>query len=1032
MFLPEQRIDRILHELEKYIYCNKIELSGCRFKETRSNDREAVIRDESGWRDFGRYDRWGGVDKLAWFSFYITIPDSYAGQTVEVHFTTGREGEWYPGGPQYLVFVDGEPRHHMDLWHEKFILTENAEPGRSYRIDIQAFSGVKEKLTGFEINLYTVDKRVEAAYFDIKAAYDSALVLKDDDKNRLDAINEIINAVNLLDMRKPLSDEFYASLDLAREHLARTLYSENNAVRNITAYCVGHSHFDVAWLWTVEDSKKKAVRTFVHNLELMELYPEYVFMCSQPQIYKYVKESYPEVYEKVRQRIKEGRWQPEGAMWVEPDCNIPSGESFVRQLLLGKRFFKEEFGVDSRILWLPDVFGFSGALPQILKKSGVDFFMTTKLSWNEYNVFPYSLFSWQGIDGTEILSYFTCHHAAYLGSKSINEVWDDFKQKDINDKILVPFGWGDAGGGPTTDMLEVGKRLVKGVPGCPSVKLTGIREFAEDLEKSAQKAGSRLPKWVGELYFELHRGTYTSVAKSKLYNRKSELLYQDCELLSSSAMLLTGRKYPQADINNSWEIIALNQFHDILPGSSIWDVYKNTFAEYEQVISSGKDMLEAAALDIVKNINTPAMSVIVFNQLGFTRSDIVEFTVPEGFDSITVYDADGSRLPVQLVGGGKAVFVARDVPSKGYKAYRITNEVYDIQSYMTVSKEIIANDFFDIRLDETGAFVSVFDKVNNREILKEGSRGNVLQVFEDMPQWVNDAWDINIYHNDKMWEVNDVRSIQVLETGPVRSTLRIERRFLDSVITQDISVYSDIDRIDFKTHIDWKEKFMLLKAAFPVDIHANYATYDIQFGSIQRPNHWNTSWDYARFEVSGHKWADLSEGGYGVSILNDCKYGYDIKGDQMRITLLKSAEYPSSADIGTHEFVYSLYPHAGGYHEGGTVYMGYRLNCPMYAFVSEAHTGTLPDVFSLCSVDQDNVIIETVKKAEDSNDIILRVYEAHNKKTNAEFTFFAKNIKVRECDLMENEIGEIESKDGRFACVIKPFEIKTFKIAAVL
>lgn len=1047
MYLHEQRITRMLEELGKYIYKDRLELDGCRFCETRLTDRDEALSLADGWRPFGRYERWGGVDKTGWFSFDITIPESYDGEYTEVHIRSGRQGEWYPGGPQYLVFVDGKPEHHMDLWHEKFLLTEKARGGQTYRIDVQAFSGVKEILTGFEIDLYTVDKPVEALYFDIKTVFDSILLLDEGDKDRIDAVNALIETINLIDLRKPRSELFYASLEKARRYADEHLYGPDKALKGITAYCPGHTHLDIAWLWTIEDSKKKAVRTFVHNLELMDRYPEYVFICSQPQVYKFVKETYPEIYERVKQRVREGRWQPEGAMWVEPDCNLPSGESFVRQLLLGKRFFKREFGIDSQILWLPDVFGFSGALPQILKKSGVDYFMTTKLSWNEYNVFPYDLFRWQGIDGSEILSYFTCHHAAYLGSKAVNEVWKDFKQKSISSDVLVPFGWGDAGGGPTDDMLEAGLRLQKGVPGSPAVKLAGIKEFTRALDRAAKQAGEKLPVWVGELYFELHRGTYTSMAKSKRFNRKSELLYQDCELINALAGKLAGTPYPNRELNEAWETIALNQFHDILPGSSVEDVYKTSFMEYSRLLDEGRGMLDKAALTIVDNIDTPAESVVVFNQLGRKRSDIVEIKLPEGYDDIAVYDGE-REVPVQDIGEGKALIFAENVPSKGYKTFTLQRRCNTPASQkcsgekgrsfsdarpgscLEVSPGGISNRFFDILLDEDGTFKSIYDKLNGREVLKAGERGNVLQVFEDLPQRWNDAWDINIYYNEKKWEVTDLESIEVVERGPIRAVLRIKRRFLDSVLVQDICVYEDIPRIDFKTVVDWKEKHLLLKALFPVDVHAIYGTYDIQFGSIQRPNHWNTSWDYARFEVCAHKWADLSEGGYGVSLLNDCKYGYDIKGGNMRITLIKSADYPNiNADRDVHEFIYSLYPHRGGWHEGGTVDMAYRLNCPMYAYTTGRHEGRLPGEFSLLSVDKGNVIIETVKKAEDSDCIIIRAYEAHNMKTTARFTCSLGGFNAYECDLMENELTELPVSHGQFECLVKPFEIKTFKIA---
>jgi alpha-mannosidase len=1030
MYFTEERINRTLQELSNYIFNESRTAASYEYLETNIRKLEELNSHNNEWKIFNETDRWGGKNKHFWFKTQIVIPEEFDGRTVVLEIKTGREGDWDAINPQFLAYVNGQVKQGLDVNHRHIILTSSAVGGEIYDIMLHAFSGMKEGLVELTSKLSILNREIEKVYFDIKVSYDAAMLLGKDDNRRIDTISILNEAINILDFRKPFSKEFISSIENTEDFLEEKIYSINNADKSITAYSTGHTHIDVAWLWTLSQTREKAIRSFSTVLTLMELYPDYVFMSTQPQLYKFIKEDHPEVYDKIKQRVKEGRWEPEGAMWIEPDCNLISGESFIRQLLFGSRFFEKEFGVKNKILWLPDVFGFSGAMPQILKKSGIECFMTTKLKWNEYNLFPYDTFMWKGIDGSEILSYFTIHHGAFLGPESVNDVWKTHKQKSLNKEILVPFGYGDGGGGATSEMLENGKRLVKGIPGCPTVKLGKFADFVESLKLSVSHK-KKLPKWVGELYFEWHRGTYTSIAKNKKYNRKSEFLYQDAELLSVMANDITSQTYPRQKLNSGWESILLNQFHDILPGSSIKEVYDESTEQYLSVIADGKDMVNQAMNSIAKNIALENKAVVVFNQLGFDRSDLVEFEMPSDWENAEVYDLEGRLCDSQLTAGSKVVFYAENIPAKGYKTFKIAraaNKEAKHGDIYATAKEL-NNRFFNIKLDDNGNIISIFDKTNKREVLKNGEKGNMLQAFEDMPV-ANDAWDINLYYQEKMWEIDQAESIEVVETGSIRSTLRIKRRFVDSVIIQDICVYNDIPRVDFINKIDWKEKFVVLKAAFPVDVHADKATYDIQFGNIERPTHWNTSWDYAKFEVCGHKWADMSENGYGVSLMNDCKYGYDIKDSLMRLTLIKSAMWPNpEADKEVHEFTYSLYPHNGDWRNGGTVQRAYELNCPMYTKVEDEHAGSLPKELSYINCDSENVFIETVKKAEDSEDIIIRVYECFNRRATAKVSLYKNVLSVKECDMMENEIGPCKSEGNSFEFTIEPYEIKTFKLS---
>jgi len=724
-------------------------------------------------------------------------------------------------------------------------------------------------------------------------------------------------------------------------------------------------------------------------------------------------------------------------MWVEADTNIPSGESLVRQILFGKRFFREEFGYESETLWLPDVFGYSAALPQLLKQTGIKYFMTTKISWNEYNKLPYDSFMWEGIDGSKVLTHFITttemdnlpekFFTTYNGDINPGSVmgsWERYQQKNINEQVLISYGFGDGGGGPTKEMLEMSKRLSKGIPGCPTVELTTSKDFFDTLEKNVEN-NPKLPRWVGELYFEYHRGTLTTMARNKRYNRLAEIAYQELEWLCSMNQVLTRADYPTKEINMGWKMICLNQFHDIIPGSSIKKVYDDSKEHYEAILKEAKVLKQKAIEDIVNAMDIEQTSLIVFNPLSFERDEVVEF---------------------EYQGEKKSAYLT-NIPSKGYRCYAINTITDSNANRIFLTPHKLENQFYEIMLNDEGEIISLMDKRHNRQVIKEDERANVFQAFEDKPHnW--DAWDINIYYQEKMWSVHEDVTICIEELTDEKGTLCISRKFGKSTIRQYMTIFSHIDRIDFHTFIDWKETHVLLKVAFPVDIVATEATYDIQFGNIKRPTHWNTSWDMAKFEVCGHKWADISEDGYGVSLLNDCKYGFDIKDGVIRQTLLKSSTYPNpEADKELHEFTYSLYPHGGDWREGNTTQMAYRLNQPVTAVVKEVmeimpkalcathemmdsrKKVSLGKTESFVSLSHHNVILETIKVAENGEGIIIRLYENYNRRTKINVNVIVKLNKVLRCDLEENTIDEVEiSNSNSFDIEIKPYEVITLRL----
>lgn len=1047
MYFILERIQNICNELGKYVYTNHLLIDEYKVIEGNYLGIEGINEAKDEWKEFHSGDLWGGRDCHCWFKTQVSVPEDFAGKEVALSFKTFDEG-WDAINPQFILYVNGEQIQGIDMNHREVIISQNAIAGEKYEIDLHAYSGMmankKPSLYG---ELVTIDEAIRKLYFDLQVPVWVCEKLGKDDKRRIDMCLVLNEAINLLDLRKPYSILFNESVAKANEYLKIEFYEKLCGQVDTIATCVGHTHIDIAWHWTVAQTREKASRSFSTVLKLMEKYPEYIFMSSQPQLYQFLKEDYPEVYAKVKAKVKEGVWEPEGAMWLEADCNVTSGESLVRQILFGKRFFKQEFGVESEVLWLPDVFGYSAALPQILKKSDVNYFMTTKIAWNQFNKMPYDTFMWKGIDGTGVLTHFITtkdpyqepdtHFTTYNGQihpGAIIGAWDRYQQKDINNDVLVSFGFGDGGGGATYEMLEVGRRLNKGIPGCPKVEMGTSKDYFKRLEKKV-KGNKRLPKWVGELYLEYHRGTYTSMARNKRDNRKGENLYTSAEKISCLAMLL-GKTYPQEKLNKGWQKILLNQFHDILPGSSIKEVYDVTKNEYKDILSNGTNVLNESIEAIVVNIKLNKKSVVVFNSLSFEGNDIATFNIPNGIINPVLVDEKGNNIICQKISGNRAIFFAEKVPALGFKAYDVeesiivdelgieTNSVLELH----MSTEYAENKFFKLKFDEKGQIRSYFDKQSNRQVLKAGEVGNALIAFEDKPMDF-DNWDIDIYYEEKSWKVDDVQSIEVTERGPVRSTLKIERKFSDSTIIQKVYVYNDMPRVDFNNYVDWKEHQVLLKVAFPIDIHTDKATYEIQYGNVERPIHSNTSWDVARFEVCAQKWADLSEGDFGVSLLNDSKYGHDIKDGTMRLTLIKSGIEPNpTTDQEEHFFTYCLYPHSGTWREGNTTQMAYNLNIPLYTKIEEAHEGSLPRELSIANINKDNVIIEVVKKAEDSEELIIRLYEFQNKRSNVTLELFKEIESAMECNLMERDIESADFELNQIKFQIKPYEIKSFKI----
>ena len=962
----------------------------------------------SEFAPFNNGDTWGtGWDSHAWFHFTF----ENVGENEYLVAETELSG-WDAANPQFIAYINGEMRQGMDTNHREVLI------GKCDKADIYlyAYTGPQVESAKFFAERRTLDVDVDGLYYDIYYPLYMLDYLSKDGAEYGQIHGYLYRAVSMLSLYDIGSEEFTESVRAAREYLKTEFYGSYCREQVATDICIGHTHIDCAWKWTLEQTREKVQRSFATVLELMKRYPEYKFMSSQALLYKNLKEEAPEIYRQVGEKIKEGRWECEGAMWVEADCNLSSGESLVRQVMYGKKFFKDEFGVENRVLWLPDVFGYSAALPQILKKSGVDWFVTSKISWNDKNKMPYDTFSWKGIDGTEINSYFlTAAHTkntipaeklkkysdfvtTYNASTRpalIEGTYERYQQKDLSNEALVTFGYGDGGGGPTSEYLELLRRAEKGIPGSVQTKIEFAGDFLNRLEKKIEN-NPELPKWQGELYLEYHRGTYTSMADNKKNNRRSEFLFENAELLSSIRKSIFGDAFPKAKLHDGWEMILTNQFHDIIPGSSIKEVYDRSDIDYKEIAEIGNEIADGAKSKIAAAIDKKR-GYVVFNPNSFIGNGYVKVD-------------------------GKTAFV-KDIAPKGYTA---TDKIITDNS-VSVNGKTVETDSLTVKFNDAWQIVSIYDKNKKRELVKSGEVANELRIHADYPCYY-DAWEWASYSLAQYKTITDVTSADVVEDG-ARKGIKVVRKYGESVITQTAWFYDGTTQIDFDTHIDWHERHKMLKAVFPVDIQTDKATFDIQFGSIERPTHKNTSWDEARFEVCAHKYADLSEGDYGVALMNDCKYGHDVHDGIMQLSLLRAPTDPNpEADQGEHSFTYSLYAHDGAINNSDTVKKAYMLNNPMTAVAASGSKDGIAPEFSAVTFDCDHVICETVKEAEDGEETIIRFYDYKNIRGNVQLKTDISFKKAYLCDLLEREISELTVEDGVINCPIKGFEIVTVKL----
>lgn len=1001
--LSKEKIRTMLGQLESRITPVRLRMTDIKTKKCGYKTDNIVPTDMENWDSFGEYERWGtDPEEHRWFYINLKIPQDLIGKDLELYIaSTVPSGEHWE--PQYLAYVDGKLTRGIDCNH-RYLKIDSSKAEQD--IHVYAYSVPHGELCEFHCELCLFQRDVEKLYYDIKVPYEALLVL-DENSKEYNAIKPCLrSALCLVDWRNPGGQDFIDSVKKASEYMDNEFYAKVCGENDTVASCIGHTHIDVAWRWTYDQTREKTQRTFSSVVELMKKYPEYKFMSSQAQLFDFLEDDAPEIYADVKELIRQGRFEVEGGMWLEADCNLMSGESFVRQFLFGKRFFKQKFDKDNSMLWLPDVFGYSAAMPQILQKCGINKFVTSKISWNETNRMPYDNFNWYGIDGTSVFATFMTAKRAgtpgfgssytpMLEPKWVKGSYERYEPKELNNETLITFGHGDGGGGPTDANLENHRRLKYGIPGIPKTQI----EFAGDyVERMRQKLENdpKLPKWVGELYLEFHRGTYTSVAKNKKNNRKCEFLYQNAEAAAYMAKTLVGFDYDREKLNGGWKTILLNQFHDILPGSSISSVYDKCDEDYAIVKEKGNTVLDGARTAIASNIRTDG-GLLVFNPNSFRNSAPVEYN--------------------------GEVFFVENVPAKGYKVITPEKEKAEYK----LNGKTLETNYYIIEFADDYSISRIFDKISNREVLAEGGRANIIQAYEDYP-YCYDNWEISAYYEDTMYEINSVEEVKFFDEGE-RFGFYVRRKFLESDFCQKICFYNHSPKIDFITVSDWKQEHYFVKSAFDVNVNTDKATYEIQFGNVQRPTHKNTSWDAARFEVCAHKFMDMAEYDYGISLMNDCKYGHNVKDGTMKLSLFKCGTHPDpDADKIVHSFTYSLYPHSGDFRQAGTVQLAYDLNNPMVAIPVSKQEGCLPEEYSFVTCSADNFVVETLKMAEDSDSLILRGYESYNKRTAVELSFGFEVKSAKLCDMMENEIGEVHLDGNKVSFTAKPFEIVTLKI----
>ncbi len=993
-------------------------------------------RTEGARRDFSVGDRWGSLFDCAWFHFTGVVPPQAAGQKVVLLLDVNGEMCVFDaaGVPQRgLTNAASTYDYSLGKPGKRVLpLFEPAAGGEA--VDVWADAGCNDLFGELRENGVIKESSIAICllplrdlYYDFEVLLDFLNSLPEATPRYQQILVALTDVVHLLynlfpSGGTPALESALPLIEQARACLAPHL-ARRGGDTPLSISAVGHAHMDLAWLWPLRETVRKGARTFSTAIANMELYPDYVFGASQPQYFFWMKQHYPALYEKIKQKVAEGRLEPQGVMWVEADTNISGGEALVRQILQGRRFFRQEFGVDVRYLWLPDVFGYNGNLPQLLKKAGVDIFATQKLSWSLINRFPHHSFHWQGIDGSTVLAHMFPEdtYNSPGAPRGVRRIEENYRDSGVSRHAIMVFGIGDGGGGHGEEHIERLQRL-RNLEGLSPVRQEWAATFFERWRKDA----ARFSTWVGELYLERHEGTLTTNARNKYYNRKLELALRELEWSAVQASLLCGAPYPADFLRDTWREVLLYQFHDILPGSSIKRVYDESVARYQAMAQAIAERLAENNALLAQALPTQGMQapVLIQNSLSWERQEWVCLPASEG---------------------QAARWALATVPPMGYTALDLAAQGAAAQdaaqfSGLAASPAGLENDLLKVTFGADGAITSLFDKRSRRELIPAGESANRFSVYTDF----GDAWDFQMDYAEQTPRSLALAAAEAWLDGP-RAVLQQTYRLGHSELVQEISLVLGSPRLDFVSRLRWREPQTMLRVRFPFDLHTDEATYEIQYGHLRRPTHRNTTWDLARDETAAHKWVDLSQRDYGVALLNDSKYGHKIKGHVIDLNLLRSVPYPGArvgvapadpaepnpiyTDQCDHRFTYALYPHASDPIEGGVPQAAYALNIPLrLARLTPSTAAALPARAALLQVDVPNVCVEVVKQAEDSPAIIVRLYELARRSTAAVLRFGFPVSAAAEVDLMEENPVPLDLQDGGLSLSFKPFEIKTIQL----
>lgn len=981
---------------------------------------------------------WGNEEEYCWFRAKITLPEQVAGKRIVLNLKPGGESTLFVNGESFgtyrsdLCNVIFEEHHYVS----DNTITRNAKTGESYDILMETYAGhyIPQRAQGciygpalngkpFTDTLENGKRCVlgnctygiwnEEAYQLYLDVVTLGRLLEVIDRTTLRAakIEEALEKFTLIvdfEQEKENRQKNYAE---ARKMLEPLLSSKNGSTVP-EFYAIGNGHIDMAWLWPMSETYRKTARTFSAQLRLMEEYPDYKFVQSQPALYEMCREHYPQLFEKIKQAVKKGQWIAEGGMWVEPDTNMSGGEALIRQILYGKQYYKKEFNVDSEVLWLPDTFGYTAALPQILKGCGMKYLVTQKIFWSYdgREQFPYHYFNWEGMDGSKIVSFLPTSYTYRTNPAELVNTWRSRRQeRDIN-AFLLPFGYGDGGGGPCRDHIEYALRE-KDLEDTPKVKIAGPKEFFEDMKKNGDPKNT----YVGELYFSAHRGTYTTQALTKKNNRKSEIMMRELEMWSVVANI-NNYNYPKDDIESLWKIILLHQFHDILPGSCIKKVYEEAAQVYAELFVDSDKLIKKAQYAIAEKRDK---EISVFNSLGFGYEALVE--LPNDFKNGAVL-SNGEYISVDSNNGKVKALI--NLPSCGAVSLKPAHKRQELENGVTVRVEgslfVMENLFVKAVINHCGQVVSFILKESGRE-LAAGTL-NEFHIYKDIPR-IFDAWDIDSNYREQ--ELAGAFSGEVvIEAQGIEGILCVRGQINNSKFVQKICLSKNSKRLVFDTEIDWNELHKLLKVSFPVAVYAENVINEIQFGYVERPVHRSRDYDKDRFEVCNHKYSAICDEYHGAAVLNDCKYGMSANGNTLELTLLRAAASPDfRADNCIHHFTYAFTAWDGTFYDCDVVKQAYEINVkPTVLLESRAN-------FSFLQIENENIILESVKLAEDeSGDVIVRLYESKKAAITTVIKTQFDNCTAYECDMMENILEKLPVSNGTISVSFRAFEIKTIRL----